>query len=170
MKPLLVGEAPGPNGDPEKPLDGRPSVRLLHCMGYRTEEAEPGFEPDRAAALLAEHFEIRNLLDRPMERKEGSKGTEWPKEEAAAAAFSLALLIERDQPLILLGKRVTAAFLLPDDWWSWKRLWAGGEKPSQLLHFATIPHPSGIVRTWNDPVNRVRAGMVLWQAVGKIPR
>ena len=165
MKPLLVGEAPGPNGDPEKPLDGRPAARLLGCMGFELQGRDAY---SKAAKELSEMFEVRNLLDRPMARPEGEKGCEWPKEEAEAAANRLAVLVERGQRVVFLGKRVAAAFPAVDAraWWHWNVL--GEDWSVAGIAYATIPHPSGIVRTWNEPINRVRAGMVLWQALGKI--
>lgn len=159
MKPLLVGEAPGPQGNPDYPLEGRPAGRLLECMGWTPNELE-GTE---VGAKLREMFEVRNLLDRPMERREGTKGTDWPAEEAADAARALAVLVEREQQVVLLGKRVAAAFGLPGIGY-----WRPGRHGS--VPMTIIPHPSGIVRLWNDPVNRVRAGYVLWQAMGKIER
>jgi uracil-DNA glycosylase len=159
VKPLLVGEAPGPNGDPAKPLEGAPSLRLLQCMAFAD-----GLNHSRetAAARLRDHFEIRNLLDRPMERVEGSKGTEWPEDEARAGALRLSVLVERGQPTVLLGKRVAKAWSEQVEYWDWS--------PTPIRPVVVIPHPSGIVRLWNDPVTRVRAGYALWQAVGKIPR
>lgn len=160
MKPLLVGEAPGPNGSPDLPLDGRPAARLLECMGFSRGELE-GID---VGVKLRSYFEVRNLLDRPMERPEGSRGTDWPAEEAAAAARALAVLVEREQRVVLLGKRVAAAFGFPGVGY-WSTAHGDGMPP-----MAVIPHPSGIVRLWNDPVNRVRAGYVLWRALGKIDR
>lgn len=163
MKPLLIGEAPGPNGDAGRPLDGPPGRRLERFMGL---DVTP---EDLGGAQLREMFDVRNLIERRMERPEGQKGTEWPKEEAAKAARRLLLLMERDQSVVLLGKRVNAAFaaavggILPAEFWGVTHIKGGPV-------FFLIPHPSGIVRTWNDPVNRVRAGMVLWQAMGKISR
>jgi hypothetical protein len=160
MKPLLVGEAPGPQGTPDYPLEGRPAGRLLECMGWTPSELE-GTE---VGARLREMFEVRNLLDRPMQRREAMKGTDWPAEEAAEAARALAILVEREQQVVLLGKRVAAAFGLPGVGY-WKTALVDALPPMTV-----IPHPSGIVRLWNDPVNRVRAGYVLWQALGKINR
>lgn len=161
MKPLLVGEAPGPNGDPDHPLEGRPAGRLLECMGWTANELE-GTEP---GARLREMFEVRNLIDRPMPRPEGAKGCDFPREEAAEAARSLVLLVEREQTMVLLGKRVAAAFGQSGVAY-WKTILPGGV-PAPLV---VVPHPSGIVRLWNDPVTRVQTGHVLWAALGKIDR
>lgn len=160
MKPLLVGEAPGPNGDPEKPLEGRPAMRLAKCMDFAEEIS---FDSKIAAARLRDLFDVRNLIDRPMERVEGSKGTEWPEDEARRAALQLGLLVEREQPVVLLGKRVAKAFGLNSDFFAWT--------PDQkLAPMVVIPHPSGIVRLWNEAQTRVGTGAVLWQALGKLPR
>lgn len=159
MKPLLIGEAPGPKGDPERPLDGGPARRLLECMAF------PGIVPEEAGDKLREMFDVRNLIERRMERPEGQKGTEWPAEEAKQNAGRLLLLMERGQKVVFCGKRAAAAFGVQTEWFRWFAL---ADKPS--VEFALIPHPSGIVRTWNDPTNRVRAGMVLWQAMGRIPQ
>lgn len=164
MKPLLVGEAPGPNGDPEKPLDGRPAMRLAKCMGWAE---DVNFDSKTAAARLRDLFEVRNLLERPMQRLEGTKGTEWPEEEAADAARRLALLLERKQPLVCLGKRVSKAFGFGFDYWHWWPDDLGGPVSGPAV---VVPHPSGIVRLWNDPVTGVRTGYTLWQALGKAPR
>jgi uracil-DNA glycosylase len=155
MKPLIIGEAPGPNGDPAKPLDGRPAQRLLECM----QATSAGEEFTRTLGAL---FEIRNLLDEPAARPEGSKGTDWNEDAARLAALKLVVLVERGQPTVLLGKRVAKAWGKQTDYWDWS--------PNSVRPVVVIPHPSGIVRLWNDPVTRVRAGYALWQACGKIPR
>lgn len=158
--PLIIGEAPGPNGDPERVLDGAPAARLLGYMGF-SDVPWP-----EAAAKLGEHFELRNLLDRPMRRIDGSKGCEWPIEEAEEAGSRITHAMDKDARVVLLGRRVAGAF-------GWKKPefwgWHPGLKFASGGRWAMIPHPSGIVRLYNEPENRVRTGMVMWQAMGRIP-
>lgn len=128
MKPLLVGEAPGPrtNGQPFG-QDGASGRRLARLAGV---------------ADLAEVFECVNLLD------------QWPGASGKASAFPLAEAMRAaarilgshppEQLVVCAGLRVWAAFDLP------------GTAPVSLLErdgrrYALIPHPSGVNRWWNQP-------------------
>jgi uracil-DNA glycosylase len=90
-----------------------------------------------------------NLLD----RYPGSdgKGARFPIGPARTAAKSLLRAVP-EASLVLVGRRVAEAFgfkTFAYDWFEWFSV--GGRA------YAVIPHPSGIVRWWNDPANRAAA-------------
>jgi hypothetical protein len=80
------------------------------------------------------------------------KGAAFPIAEASDAAAGILLSVPADVPLVLMGARVALAFGIPRreyDWLDWFE-WRGRS-------IAVCPHPSGIVRWWNDPENAGRA-------------
>lgn len=136
-KPYVIGEAPGPT--PGLPLSGA-RTRIGKLIGRSAEE-------------MAELFIWRNLLDRwPGYGPSG--GSAFPMEVAKQEARHLlavrhvhahVLTPPQYRRLILLGKRVAAAFSHNGDWFEWV-----GET-------VVTPHPSGLNRFWNDPANVERA-------------
>lgn len=132
MKPLLIGEAPSKNEHPPTPLEGRIGRRLAACAGLSFEE-------------FLERFDRVNLLDVRQDTKE--KGFEFDMEKASKSARRMYWTLENGRTIILLGKRVAAAFALPSEYFQPLR-WAPVD-----LTFYVVPHPSGVNRWWNDPAN-----------------
>lgn len=130
-RPLIVGQAPSQTSDPAEPLSGRSGVRLAEFAGLTLPE------------FLA-RFERRNLVDEwPGKAGKGDRppGTE----DSARAAEALSPLL-RGRLTVLLGDHVARAFRFDPGTrliWHWRR---GG-------WLAVSPHPSGVSRWLNDPVN-----------------
>lgn len=129
----FVGQAPGRNGDPAKPLvGGRVGGKIMELMG-----------PD--AAKLERSFRRVNLLIR-WPGKSG-KGDAFPMDEARSAAIALLLDGELSGRVILLGKAVGRAFGIRDPkYFEWTDV--------SDCKMAVFPHPSGINHWWNSPENR----------------
>lgn len=145
MKPLLVGQAPGPRSDPAEPLSGRCGARLAELCGLEL--------PDFLA-----RFDRVNLI-KEFPGKAG-KGDAFPMAEARANAInvlkpSLVHPWKRPIAVVLLGGNVCRAFFYPPPR---PLVWV----PSLLFRFSCCPHPSGVNRWWNDPAN-VRAAQKFWR-------
>jgi len=138
MKPLIIGQAPGPNTDPAVPLGGRCGDRLAEICGLELD----------AFHLL---FERVNLLNRFPGK--AAKGDLFPLDEARYLAGRLLINGDlRDRTVVLLGENVARAFFLPP---GTKTLaWLPG---LALERLAISPHPSGVNRWWNDSTNLRRA-------------
>lgn len=136
MRTCIVGEAPGANGDPSRPLAAKPGTgagaRLCRIAGMSHD-------------VLSRCFTLRNLLDAFPGRTRG-KGAAFPMKEARAAAD--AFEVEEDL-LVLLGRRVGAAFGVSAGYF--KFVDRGGRR------LVVVPHPSGVNRWYNDEENRRRA-------------
>lgn len=136
-RPLLVGEAPGRRAKPgDRPFDGRCGSRLSDLIGRDVHEC----------------FDVVNLLDEWPGPGGSGKGDAFPAELATNAALEL---LKRDShgTIVLAGARVVAAFKL-----STRPL--GGSISGSRVYFH-VPHPSGVNRWWNDPVNAAQAGALL---------
>lgn len=139
-RPLMIGEAPSWSGG--APLAGRPAILLAGCCGMAV------------SAWLAT-WERVNLFSVPPRKQRGGKGKgfELPPEAAARAASAVDL---RGRHVLLLGRRVALAFGVRP---------ASAAGPVRIgrgeASAAVIPHPSGIVRWWNDAGNRIAAGRVM---------
>lgn len=136
MRALLVGEAPGKKADPSRPLiGGLVGKRLMDLLGFNL-------------GLYVRRVDRVNVLDYFPGRT--GKGDSFPMAEARQAADRLktALFCSKDR-VVLLGRRVAAAFKVKAEYLEWVEV--GNTK------VAVLPHPSGINRWWNDPVNKSRA-------------
>jgi uracil-DNA glycosylase len=100
----------------------------------------PGIESHDRENLLAE-----------WPGKDG-KGDAFPWLEAKDAAEILLHFVPPDVRIVLMGTRVARAFGFERHEYVWLT-WFGARGRT----FAVCPHPSGIVRWWNDPANVRRA-------------
>jgi hypothetical protein len=144
MKPLLLGEAPGPRGGTCDPLGKRTAKRLCDFADFMPEM--DGEDPWRAA--LAKRFELRNIL--AYSPPKVGKGMLFPLDKARAAVLELPL---GGRIVVCLGKRVAEAVEIPRDYFRWTL------KGTSVM--IAVPHPSGINRVLNDPKMRARTGQVL---------
>lgn len=152
--PVLLGEAYGPSA-PEDPAERRPCVDGAFKRLARHAGAETRIQELRFYAA----FERRNLLDRAMGRQEGGgKGCRFPRREAREAAAALRPELE-GRFVLLCGKRLARAFGLHDP----RYFEPAPEGPGRACR--VIPHPSGIVRWWNDSQNRERARRFLARVI-----
>lgn len=140
MKPILVGQAPGPNTKPEAALFPHPKTsaggRLCRLTKLRRRE-------------YLERFERVNLLTQfPGAIQNGDA---FPLSKARPAAQALEQMF-RGRDVILVGRLVATAFgrrELPFFEWTHDPLWN--------YWTAVIPHPSGRNHWYNNPENWARA-------------
>lgn len=139
MKTLLLGEAPSRTSDPLRPFSGSSGDRLRLVLG----------------GALRPSYQLANLFSAWPGRESDGKGSRWDAREARAAASALDL---RGRRVVFVGRRVARAF-------GHERApfleWAEDERG---FRFAVLPHPSGIVRWWNEPANVERARSFLLDA------
>ena len=134
MKPLIVGEAPGKNGDPSKPIEGRVGARLADCCGLTLDE------------FLAA-FERVNLLDE--QPQDSGKGASFDVRQAGRVTRELEKTFAPGQVVLLLGKRVARAFRIScAEYFDWFAL--------NHAQACVVPHPSGVNRWWNEPENELQ--------------
>lgn len=137
--PLLIGEAPSRTSDPDRPFSGRSGARLAKLL-------------DRP---LDEVFELRNVFGQwPGPAGATGKGTAWDRVGARDRARIIGDRLD-GRTVVLVGRRVAAAFEYP----SWPYLVWGDDVRG--FRFSVVPHPSGIVRFWNDPDATARAAAFL---------
>lgn len=154
MKPLLIGQAPGPNTDPELPLFPVPSTsaggRLADIMGLTRGE-------------YLNTFERTNVLrEFPGKYKRDDK---FPLPQARLAATAIKpLLANRD--VIIVGRNVATVFDLSGDfhvWQEWQvRRRCAVSKDAGICRVAIVPHPSGRNHWYNSKENRELAHR-FWQ-------
>ena len=153
---LLIGQAPGPNTNPDAPLWPEPAS----STGGRL----AGFAGMGARAYLRT-FDRINLLNEFPGRTQKRDDT-WPVRDARIAASAIRpLLLGRS--VILVGRNVSDAFSLGEiPFHTWTRLTAGRRF---LFDVAVIPHPSGRNHWYRKPENmeQVRA---FWSAIREYPR
>src|SRR5687768_10455370 len=129
-RPLLIGEATSVSGG--RPFDGRSGRMLAGLAGLSLEE-------------FLDAVEAVNLLPRWPGRSSAPKGHAFPRHDAFVAARRIDLT---GRTVVLAGKRVALAFGLREVKWLTPAKVGRGE-----AFCAVIPHPSGIVRWWNEARN-----------------
>jgi hypothetical protein len=137
VRPLLVGQAPGPRTGGRAAFDGDSGRRLSRVVG---------------ADVLA-LVDAVNLLD--SYPGSAGKGDRFPIREAPRAAAGLDL---SGRPLALLaGLGVARAFGLRVSLLEWTQV-----RGTPAL---VVPHPSGVSRWWNSRANAERARAALRAAL-----
>ena len=145
MKPLIIGEAPAKNEKPPRPLEGRVGKRLAECCGISLDE-------------FLHRFDRINLLSERQDTDE--KGFEWDAVAAALSAHAMAnafdprFQLHEGRIVLLLGKRVAAAFGAHDKLFEFQRI---GTKAEVYV----LPHPSRLNRWWNVPENKAAMQMFI---------
>lgn len=149
MRPLVVGQAPGPNTDPEQPLSGRCGERLAFLCGV-----------SRAEFLL--RFERANLIHK-FPGKAG-KGDRFPPLAASRGLVDLLIFGSLSgRPVVMLGTNVARVFGFNPrevELFRWNVMSGSG------LRLALAPHPSGISRWWNEPAN-VELARRFWRRLAR---
>jgi len=156
MRPLLVGQAPGPNTDPTLPLFPVPRTsaggRLQELMGLTRGEYLKTFE------------RVNLLYEFPGRHKRDDK---FPMMLAWPAAQAMRPLLA-GRTVVLVGRNVASAFELEAEFHEWVE-WPV-RRPCLLsrdpgtARVAVIPHPSGRNHWYNDPANR-EAARSFWEAL-----
>jgi uracil-DNA glycosylase len=132
---LIVGQAPSASSDPSEPLSGRSGRRLASLCGMTLEE-------------FLRAFDRVNLL--PEFPGKASKGDRFPMAAGRSAAKAI-LAASQPRRCVLLGTGVWKSFGLPPS--PAPFLWL----PAGPRLFSLCPHPSGVNRWWNDPLNEGQA-------------
>lgn len=144
-RPLILGEAPGRNGDPDRPLSGAAGKRLALMAGFHHWEE------------LDEAFELMNLLyEYPGESTRGG-GARFPGDEARQAQAALWGVL-RGRVVVLLGSRLRRLYRVPDF-----HRWVYNQKRGVAL--CAVPHPSGLTRLYNSHEEREKTAKILRQAM-----
>jgi uracil-DNA glycosylase len=143
-KPLILGEAPGRNGDPDRPLAGAAGKRLALMAGYRHWDE------------LIDHFDLMNLLyEYPGEATRGG-GAAFPGDEAREAQAGLWEHL-RGRVVVLLGARLRRLYRVPEF-----HRWVYNTRRGVAM--AAVPHPSGLTRLYNSHEEREKTAKILRQA------
>jgi uracil-DNA glycosylase len=146
-KVVLVGQAPGRNGDPKTPLFGGRGTgkKLADLFGMDRKKYE-------------DSFKRMNVLDAWPGR--AGKGDRFPIRDARAAAKQK-LRALRGRTVVFVGIGTAAVF---------------GFDPGRPLKWAgfnggvaaVLPHPSGVNRWWNDQANGRKTRSFAWVLMKKI--
>jgi hypothetical protein len=146
----IYGQAPSRTSNPYRPLGARSGRKLAALAGITVEE-------------LAERAELRNLLA-TYPGPARAKGDRWLAADAAlAAGFEIARWEHGDR-IVLLGRKVAAAFRVRADFlveFSWMVADDGDRFLGRIVECVVLPHPSGVVRFWNDPEKTAAAAEIL---------
>lgn len=149
-RPLLLGEAPNrPDSLGEVfPLSGVVAERLCKLAGIPPLEGESRY--GQWTWALYEAFQCRNLYER--------HGEAYPWSKPAAADRASQIADQFPPVVVLLGRRVAAAFDFEDlAWGEWARTAQGSG--------VVLPHPSGRNLLYRDEEFRALAGRVLNEAI-----
>jgi len=149
LKPLIIGQAPGPNTDPLNPLPPLPTQcaggRLVELAGLTSQQYLEWFD----RANLLQFFPGRNMCP-----------DKFPKPMAQIAAEAMKPLL-RGRQLILLGRNVAEAFGYPAQHLAWHEWF---EDPFWGFTVAVVPHTSGRSHWYRNLDNREQAKR-FWERV-----
>ena len=154
MRPILVGQAPGPRTDPELPLFPVPSTssggRLCEMMGITRGQ------------YLGMFDRVNLLYNFPGKHKRDDK---FPMREARIAACAMRPLFA-GRVVILIGRNVAEAFGVEAEfhtWFAWPvRRPNLIQRCNGVAQAAVVPHPSGRNHWYNRPEHRALA-RAFWQ-------
>lgn len=148
MKPLIIGEAPGKNGDPTTPIEGRVGRRLAECAGIPFEE-------------FLDTFDRRNLLD--VQPQDSGKGAKFNVKSAGRVARELEKHFTLGQIVLLLGQRTASAFRIINEPYF-------NCTPINGARVYIVPHPSGVNTWWNSLDNELEMIRFMHRIVKDIRR
>lgn len=142
--PLIIGQAPARGNDGKLPFAGQSGARLARL-------ARVGDSGD----ALPEHFDLVNLM--PYWPGKRGKGDEFHMQLAKENGLKLLAELNEGPPrkILMMGRKVRRAMGCNGDWeyLRWFPFWK---------HQAVVfPHPSGVNRWWNDPMNEHNAQVFL---------
>lgn len=149
MKPLIIGQAPGPRSDPDVPLSGRCGERLAALCGIGHDQ-------------FLERFCRVNLIKRFPGKQ--SKGDAFPIEEARKGAIGLLMTgVFATTKIVLLGDAVARTFGYASFEYKFHKFYPCRVSPHGI---AFCPHPSGVNRWWNDAGN-FEAARRFWRRLAR---
>ena len=153
MKPLLVGQAPGPSSDPDHPLAPLPRS----SAGGRLAELT-GLTP----AEYMRTFDRTNLLHTFPGRGSRQRGDKLPTRDARIAAAAMKPLLG-GRHVILVGRNVAEAFGYPAQLLDFHQ-WFQDPKGFQV---AVVPHTSGR-NQWYKKEENLAAAREFWREVVRL--
>jgi uracil-DNA glycosylase len=117
----------------------------------RSEGYQPAFSKGQSAARLAGLMDCESLFEFTTKYLRFNLIPEWspyrfPVDEARRSAQTMRKIINQPVVLILCGRQVMRAFDV--DKLDYLKTTQQG-----LISLATLPHPSGLSRWWNEPKN-----------------
>jgi hypothetical protein len=146
-RPILIGQAPGPNTNPDLPLYPRPRQsgggRLWALTGLTAQEYLRCFQ------------RVNLLYTFPGRWKRDDR---WPRKEAAVAARAMLPFLE-GRTVVFVGRNVARAFEVDErePWFTWGR---------REYRYVAIPHPSGRNHWYNRDDNRL-ISQAFWETLKK---
>jgi uracil-DNA glycosylase len=144
-KPIIMGEAPGQAGDPDRPLAGSAGKRLALMAGLRHWDE------------LAQRYELMNLLQEfPGTAADGVSARLLADAARAAQADLWPLLVGR--VVVVLGSRLKRLYSVPE-----MHRWCYLKK--RHVAIAAVPPPSGLNRLYNSHEEREATAQILRQAL-----
>lgn len=145
MKPLLIGQAPGPNTDPDMPLFPLPKTsaggRLRIYSGLWMSQYMTWY--DRVNLLYA------------FPGKDGNGEDKFPRPLARVAADAMVPLLQ-GRTVVMIGRNVSRAFHFDAPFFLWHGF--------RGMRAVVVPHTSGRARVYNDPENRESLRRVMQEA------
>lgn len=156
---VLIGQAPGPNTDPDLPLFPVPKTsaggRLVQIAGITKGQ------------YLATFERINVLRYFPGKWQNGDR---FPLQEARVAADAIAPLLA-GRRVVLVGQNVALAFSIRQDFFVWSthqvRRRCPVTRDPGLAEFAVIPHPSGRNFWYNAAARRAEARAFFDRLLGR---
>ncbi len=136
LRPLLVGATPNPRSNSPTALAGR-------CTGFLAMISGLSYD------VITEDFERVNLVPEVVFGN-------WPARMARENATKMSATRCQYRDVLLLGKDVGNAFGLKCSFFEEVDVGCG-----DAFHSYLIPHPSGLCRTWNNPVSRAIGGKLI---------
>lgn len=152
MNPLLIGQAPGPNTDPELPLFPLPLTSAGGRLQQMTGLARGGY------MLRFDRINVLNFFPGQVRRDD-----KFPMLVAKSAASSIRPLLA-GRTVILVGRKVAQAFCHEAEFHVWNRMKCRRHtyKSPGWCDVAIIPHPSGRNHWYNNIANQ-ESSKAFWQ-------
>lgn len=150
-RPVFIGQAASRRGDPTKPLTGRPGRKLAGL-----------------ASMTPMEFYLSTVRVNLLPRYMGSRGRgdAFPMREARRNATRMAPLLD-GRTVVFVGRKVADAFGCRKGWFDWDEGYFVTGDGTVHIHYAVVPHPSGLNRFWNDPYNAREASRFLSELMKK---
>lgn len=163
-RPLLVGQAPGPETDGWPAFIGDSGDRLARLAGL------PDLAGARPAASLIDVCERVNLIKRWPGDAGG--GDLFPMDQAREGASEIRRRMASGdmsgRRVVLVGSGVMRAFGWTREWYEWGDASLLGAGFDTGVTVSSIPHPSGQNKHWNDEANRDRGREFLRELFGLV--
>ncbi len=155
----LVGQAPGPKGDPRKPLVGAAGRKIAALLGMKWSEY---LERTARANVFFRH------------QGKNGKGDAFPMIEARRRARRMRFA-KATRAVVFFGKATAAAFgFARNDFFEPLAVMIKDDgrigPPGRVVFGFVAPHPSGINLWWNDEENRLIAAAEFSDLVSRVER